>query len=173
MQVPLNPVDRIKGTFPDAVKDVITFRGETTVVIDAPRLVEVATFCRDMEGLEFNLLSDLAFVDYYPSEPRFAVCYHLYSIYFNQRLRLKVYLPGDDPRVHTVTGIWPAANWHEREAYDLMGVVFEGHPDLRRVLMPRDWVGHPLRKDYPLGYEPVQFSFNYDQIQRQKPQASE
>ncbi|MHB8627644.1 MAG: NADH-quinone oxidoreductase subunit C [Aggregatilineales bacterium] len=172
-QVALNPVDLIKGAFPDAVKEVIDFRGETTVVIDSVRIVDVATFCRDTEGLEFNLLSDLAFVDYYPTEPRFAICYHLYSIYYSRRVRLKVYLPGDDPRIHSVTGVWPAANWHEREAFDLMGIVFDGHPDLRRILMPRDWIGYPLRKDYPLGYEPVQFSFNYDEIQRQKPQARE
>ncbi len=112
-------------------------------------------------------------MDYYPNEPRFALCYHLYSVYYMRRLRLKVYLPGDDPRVPTVTTIFPAANWQEREAFDMMGIVFEGHPDLRRILMPRDWVGYPLRKDYPLGYEQVQFSFNYDEIQRQKPQAHE
>ena len=172
-QTPFNPVDLIKGAFPDAITDVINAYNELTIVINSTRVADVALFCRDTEGLEFNFLSDLVAVDYYPAEPRFAVCYHLYSIFFNRRLRLKAYMPGDDPHVPSVTAIWPSANWQEREAFDLMGIVFENHPDLRRILMPRDWVGHPLRKDYPLGYEPVQFSFNYDEIRRQKPAARE
>jgi len=172
-QTPFNPVDLIKGAFPDAITDVINAYNELTIVINSTRVADVALFCRDTEGLEFNFLSDLVAVDYYPAEPRFAVCYHLYSIFFNRRLRLKAYMPGDDPHVPSVTAIWPSANWQEREAFDLMGIVFENHPDLRRILMPRYWVGHPLRKDYPLGYEPVQFSFNYDEIRRQKPAARE
>ena len=172
-QTPFNPTELIKSAYPDAITDVIDAYGETTIVIDSARIADVAQFCRDTEGLEFNFLSDLVAVDYYPVEPRFAVCYHLYSIFFNRRVRLKAYMAGDDPHTPSVTHIWPSANWQEREAFDLMGIVFENHPDLRRVLMPRDWVGHPLRKDYPLGYEPVQFSFNYDEIRRQKPAARE
>ncbi len=171
MQTALNPVDLIRGAFPAAIHDVILFRDETTVVVDPAHIVDILTFCRDTEGLEFNLLSDVTAVDYYPAEPRFALCYHLYSMFHNIRLRLKVYLAGDEPHIATITGIWPAANWQEREAFDLMGITFDGHPDLRRILMPRDWVGHPLRKDYPLGYETVQFTFNFDEIQRQKPSA--
>jgi len=170
---PLDSVELIRGAFKDAVHDVINFRGETTVVVDSAKIVDICEFCRDTEGLEYNFLSDLAYVDYYPNEPRFAVCYHLYSIFYNRRLRLKVYLPGDDPHLPTITNIYPAANWQEREAFDMMGIVFDNHPDLRRVLNPRDWVGHPLRKDYPLGYEPVEFTFNYDEIQRQKPKSRE
>ena len=170
---PHNPVDLIRTAFPEAIRDVVDAFGETTLIIESAHIAEVARFCRDTEGLEFNFLSDLCAVDYYPQEPRFAVCYHLYSIFFNRRVRLKVYLSSDDPHVPSVTELWPSANWQEREAFDLMGIVFAGHPDLRRVLLPRDWVGHPLRKDYPLGYEPVQFTFNYDEIRRQKPLARE
>jgi NADH-quinone oxidoreductase subunit C len=166
-------VQTIREQFGDAVHDVIEYRGEVTIVVDPDRLEEVAIFCRDTEGLEFNLLSDATAVDYYPHEPRFAMCYHLFSIYHLHRIRLKVYATGEEPHLPSMTPVWPAANWQEREAFDLMGIVFDGHPDLRRILMPTDWIGHPQRKDYPLGYEQVQFSFNYDEIMRQKPHASE
>jgi len=168
-----NPVDQIREHFADAVQDVIEDRGETTVVVPAERIVEFATYLRDTEGLEYNFLSDITTVDYYPQEPRFAVCYHIYSMIYNRRLRIKVYLPGDEPKVPTITGVWLAAGFQEREGYDMMGIVFEGHPDLRRILMPEDWEGHPQRKDYPLGYEPVQFSFNYEEINKLKPFAKE
>ena len=128
---------------------------------------------RDTDGLQYNFLSDVAGVDYYPAEPRFAVSYELYSMIHNTSLRLKVYLASDDLHVPSVTSVFPAANWSEREIYDLLGVVFDGHPDLRRILMPDGWDGHPLRKDYPLGYETVQFSFNYDEVDKHKPYARE
>jgi NADH dehydrogenase subunit C (EC 1.6.5.3) len=92
---------------------------------------------------------------------------------YTRRLRIKVYLSGDDPRLPSVTSVWPSADWEEREAYDMMGIHFEGHPSLRRILMPADWEGHPQRKDYPLGYEQVQFSFNFDDIDRLKPYAKD
>ena len=92
---------------------------------------------------------------------------------YNRRISLKVYLQEDEPVVPTLTVVWQAANWLERESYDLMGIVFEGHPDLRRVLLPDDWDGHPLRRDYPLGYETVMFSFNKDEINQHKPYAKE
>jgi NADH-quinone oxidoreductase subunit C len=91
----------------------------------------------------------------------------------NRRLRLKVLWSDGDPAVPSMTGDWPSANWEEREAYDMFGIQFAGHPDLRRVLMPADWEGHPQRKDYPLGYETVQFSFNFDEIDRHKPYAKQ
>lgn len=169
----LDPVDLARLTLKDAVQDVRQFRGETTIVIAADRIVEACQFFRDTEGLEYIFLSDITAVDYYPQEPRFAVCYHLYSMLYNRRLRLKVYLPGDDPRLASVTPVYKAADWEEREAYDMMGIIFEGHPSLRRILMPNDWEGHPQRKDYPLGYEQVQFTFNYDDIARTKPFAKE
>jgi NADH-quinone oxidoreductase subunit C len=169
----LNPVDSARSTLGDAVKDVIEYRGELTLVVDPAKLVALCAYFRDTEGLEYNFLSDITAVDYYPEEPRFAVCYHLYSMIYNRRIRLKVYLDSAEPKVASLTGIWPAANYQEREAFDMMGIMFEGHPDLRRILMPEDWEGHPLRKDYPLGYEPVQFSFNYEDIDRLKPYAKE
>src|SRR5258708_31221806 len=120
-----------------------------------------------------NSLANIAAVDSHPKDPGFAVCFNLYSMMFNRRIRLNVYLDSAEPKVASLTGIWPAANYQEREAFDMMGIMFEGHPDLRRILMPEDWEGHPLRKDYPLGYEPVQFSFNYEDIDRLKPYAKE
>ena len=166
-------VERIRAQFPDSVQDVIEFRGETTLVLDKEALVEVCAFARDTEGLDFNLLSDVAGVDYWPEEPRFAVCYQLHAMERGTDLRLKAYTDGSDPVLPSVTDVWPTANWMEREIYDMFGVTFTGHPDLRRILMPFDWTGHPLRKDYPLGYEEVQFSFNVKQIDDQKPYAKE
>jgi NADH-quinone oxidoreductase subunit C len=152
------------------VQDVIEFRGEVTVVVDKAAIVDVATYCRDTEGLEFNMLSDCGGNDYYPDEPRFGISYILYSLPHNHTLRLKAYVHGDDPTIQTVTAVWSGANWLEREIYDMFGVTFEGHPDLRRILLPFDWTGYPLRKDYPLGYEEVQFSFNHERVQAKKPQ---
>ncbi len=169
----LDPVEALQGAFPEAVEEVQEFRGETTVVVNGERIVDIARYCRDTDGLHYNFCSDVAGVDYFPQEPRFAIAYHLYSMVHNRSLRLKVYLPNDDPHVASVTPIYPAANWSEREIYDLFGVVFEGHPDLRRILMPDGWDGHPLRKDYPLGYETVQFSFNFDEVDKHKPYARE
>ncbi len=166
---PREVADTIKARFPDAVKDIIEFRGEITLVIDRESLVEIATFCRDTDGLDFSLLANLAGVDYWPQEPRLAVNYVLYSLAHNHMVRLKVYVHGEDAVIPSVTGVWPGANWPEREAWDMFGIRFDGHPDLRRILMPFDWTGHPHRKDYPLGYEEVQFSFNYDRVQAKKP----
>lgn len=169
----LNPVEALQTAFSGAVQEVQEFRGEITVIVDGARIVEICRYCRDTKGLEYNFLSDVAGVDYYPQEPRFGVCYHLYSMTHNRSLRLKVCLPGEEPSVPSVTPIYPAANWSEREIYDLLGVTFTGHPDPRRLLMPEDWDGHPLRKDYPLAYETVQFSFNYDEVDQHKPYARE
>ncbi|MBN1678762.1 MAG: NADH-quinone oxidoreductase subunit C [Anaerolineae bacterium] len=169
----VNPIAVLQTAFPEAVTDVQTFRDETTALVDAAYIVDICRFCRDTEELGFNLLSDITGIDYHPQQPRFAVAYHLYSLIHNQSLRLKVLLPDDDPTVASVTGVYPAANWFEREIFDLMGITFTDHPDLRRLLMPEDWDGHPLRKDYPLGYETVQFSFNFDEVDKHKPYAKE
>jgi NADH-quinone oxidoreductase subunit C len=165
--------DIIQEHFPQAVMEIIEFRGDVTLVVDRASLVEVAAFCRDTEGLRFNLLSDLCGIDYWPKEPRFAISYVLYSLPFNHTLRLKVYAPDEDPVVPSLTGVYPGVNYHEREVWDMFGVRFDGHPGLRRILMPFDWNGHPQRKDYPLGYEEVQFSFNHSRVQAQKPQPKE
>jgi NADH-quinone oxidoreductase subunit C len=136
-----------------AVAQVIEFRGETTVVVPRERLVRVAEYLAGEPSLVFSFLSDITTVDRYPIEPRFEVNYHLLSLERRERLRLKVRVPGSEAVVPTVTSVWPTANWHERENFDLFGMRFEGHPDLRRILMPDDWEGYPLRKDYPVeGY---------------------
>lgn len=166
-------VERIQAQFPDAIQEIVEFRGETTLVVDKGALVEICTFARDTEGLDFDRLSDQAGLDYWPEEPRFAVSYELYSLQHGTDLRIKVYTPGDDPILPTLTGVWPTANWMEREIWDMFGITFTGHPDLRRILLPHDWTGHPLRKDYPLGYEEIQFSFNVERIDDQKPYAKE
>ena len=131
------------------VEDVQMFRGELTIMVHAGSLRRVCEFLRDAPGLRFNYLSDVTALDHYPNEPRFQTVYHLQSIETNERLRLKVWLPGDEPRVASVVPVWPGANAFEREVYDLFGIFFEGHPDLRRIVLPEDWQGHPLRKDYP------------------------
>ncbi len=138
------------------VGEVIEAHGEITVVVARENLVELCRFLKTAPGLEFNFLSDLCGVDRgAEEEPRFEVNYHLFSTTKHHRLRLKVLLNDDDTHVPTVTNVWRTANWHERETYDLFGVIFDGHPDLRRILLPDDWQGHALRKDFPLrGYEP-------------------
>ena len=136
-----------------AVAEVLDFRGETTIVVARENLQRVAEFLVNDPGMRFAFLSDITAVDKFPIEPRFELNYHLLSLERRARLRLKVRLAGQDPVVPSMVPVWPAANWHEREAYDLMGIRFEGHPDLRRILMPDDWEGFPLRKDYPVeGY---------------------
>ncbi len=169
----LNPIEALQAAFPDAVEDAQTFRGETTVVVAREAIVDMCRYCRETEGLAYNFLSDVTGVDYHPQEPRFGVLYHLYSMIYNRSLRLKVFLSGDDLVVPSVVDVYPAANWSEREVYDLLGVNFTGHPDMRRILLPEDWEGHPLRKDYPLGTETVQFSFNFDNVDQYKPYAQE
>jgi NADH-quinone oxidoreductase subunit C len=138
------------------VKEVITAYGETTVVVPREFIVDACLFLKSAPETYCNFLSDLCGADRGPEEePRFEVNYHLFSTTRYHRLRLKVLLDEGDPHVPTVTGVWRTANWHERETYDLLGVIFDGHPDLRRILLPEDWQGHALRKDFPLrGYEP-------------------
>jgi NADH-quinone oxidoreductase subunit C len=136
------------------VVDVIEAFGEVTVIVPREAIVDACRFLKDEHG--FDLLADLCGCDRGPEEdPRFEVNYHLFSTTHYQRLRLKVLLSEDDAHVHTVTHLWKTADWHERETYDMVGVIFDGHPDLRRILLPSDFDGHALRKDYPLrGYEP-------------------
>ena len=144
-------------------------RGQLVVRVDRARLIEAATLLRDDPQLRFDHLSDITAVDYLeynpaggpPGEgrtPRFDVVYHLYSIGRNQRVRLKVGVDEDDTTVPSLTGVWAAANWAERETYDMYGIEFSGHPNMTRILMPDDWQGHPLRKDYPLIEEEIEFT---------------
>ena len=140
--------DKLKDKFGDTVLDTIEFRGETTVVVKKEDIVAVCAFLK--EELGFNFLTDLCGVDYMGQDPRFMVVYHLYNIGAHARLRIKAPVEESDARIDTVSGVWTTANWMEREAWDLMGITFNNHPDPRRILMPDDWVGHPLRKDYPV-----------------------
>jgi NADH-quinone oxidoreductase subunit C len=123
---------------------------QPTIYVSRDELATVARALRDGADLRFNFLAELTAIDLWPRDPRFEVVYVLVSLERRARVRLKVRLSGDDAHVGTVSGIWPAANWLEREVADLFGVVFDGHPDPRRLLMPEDWEGHPLRKDYPV-----------------------
>jgi NADH-quinone oxidoreductase subunit C len=145
--------------------------GMPTIVVDRGSLVETCCVLRDAPDLRFAFLSDVTAVDYYPREPRFEVIYLLACPGVSgfgdapKRLRVKVRVPGTDTRLPTVSGVWPAANWAEREVYDFFGLEFQDHPDLRRILMPEDWEGYPMRKDYPVQinqpvktYEPLQVS---------------
>jgi NADH-quinone oxidoreductase subunit C len=143
-------VQKLKNWDPQTVAEVIESRGETTVVVPKENIQRVAQFLATEPSIAFTFLSDISAVDRFPLEPRFEVNYHLVSLERRERLRLNVRLPGSAPVIETVTSVWPTANWHERESFDLMGIRFEGHPDLTRIVMPDEWEGHPLRKDYPV-----------------------
>jgi len=144
---------RLLASDPGAVEAAKFDREELTIVVKRAAIREVCAILRDDGELQFNFLADVTCVDWHPNEPRFEVVYHLLSIPRHQRLRLKVRLSGDDPSLESVTSVWPSANFFEREVYDLFGVRFAGHPNLRRIMMPEDWEGYPLRKDYPVeGY---------------------
>jgi NADH-quinone oxidoreductase subunit C len=143
-----DPLDSLGTLFGDRVKERTEFRGETTIVIDRRHLREVAQSCR--ADLSFDYLLDITSVDNFGNEPRFEVVYELYSLKLRVHLRLKLSLSEDDPTVDTISDIWPTANWHEREIWDMMGLRFNGHPDLRRILMWEGYPYFPLRKEFPL-----------------------
>ena len=135
----------------EAVEDAHIFRNEVTLYIRPHDFLRVCEFLRDEPSLKFSFLADVTALDLYPQEPRFELVYHLLSQETNQRLRLKVRVGGENPRFTTAVSVWPSANAFECEVFDLFGVVFDGHPFLRRLLLPEDWNGYPLRKDYPTG----------------------
>jgi len=148
------------------------FRGEVHVFLTTEQIIEALTLLRDDH--KFELLSAMTAVDYWPQQsPRFHVIYQLSSIADNITLQLRVPVNGDQPKVPTATRVYEVANWRERELLDMFGIKFEGHPDPRRILMPEDAEGHPLRKDFPLGYEEPQFTFNFEEIDLRKPYAKE
>jgi len=148
------------------------FRGETTIIVKHNDIVGVCQLLRDELG--FDLLEDQTVVDYWPVvSPRFHVIYQVYSYTDSLRICLRIPLDSNALVMPSIEGIYPNANWHEREIWDMFGVRFEGHSDLRRILMPHDWEGHPLRKDYPLAYEEVMFSFNFEEIDGRKPYVKE
>jgi len=150
---PLAPVvAALTEHFPGAVLETVEYRGETTLLVAHDRVVELCRFLKAEPGLEFALLVDLCAIHWMDREYVYEVVYLLHSFVRNARLRLKVRL-GEAGRIATLTSVHPGADWHEREAFDLVGVVFEGHPDLRRILMPEDYDANPLRKDFPMkGY---------------------
>jgi NADH-quinone oxidoreductase subunit C len=138
---------------PAAVEGAKFDRDEMSIFVERSCIRDACVLLRDDADCPFNFLADITGVDWFPSEPRFEVVYHLLSITKKERVRLKVRLEGSSPALDSVTQVWPAANYFEREVFDLFGVRFAGHPYLRRLLMPEDWEGHPLRKDYPVeGY---------------------
>ena len=149
-------VECLRSWSPQAVAEVAEFRGETTVVVPRNLLRAVAERCRADSKLQFNLLTDATCVDRYPVEPRFELSYHLVSIPRRDRVRVQVKLSGQEPVVDSLVPDCPGANWLEREIFDLFGIRFNGHPDLRRILLPEDWEGYPLRRDFPVeGYRDV------------------
>jgi NADH-quinone oxidoreductase subunit C len=145
-------LDTLKSRFGDAILETHSLRGDDTAVVDGSRWREVATFLRDSPACQMQMLMDLCAVDYPNREPRFEVVVHLKSLSLGHRLRLKARVgdgSGDHAMLDSLTAVWPAANWFERETWDLMGIRFAGHPDLRRILLYEEFEGHPLRKDYP------------------------
>jgi NADH-quinone oxidoreductase subunit C len=148
------------------------YLGESTLLVPPQNIAAVAQMLRDEFG--FDTFIDGTAVDYFPNtDPRFHVVYQLTSMRYNMRIQLRVPVSGINPSIQTVEKVYPGANWYEREMWDLFGIRFEGHSDLRRLVMPEDWEGHPLRKDYPDGYEEVQFTFNVNEIQLRKPSGKE
>ena len=135
---------------PEALVDAKFDRCELTLTIAA---AEIRTAAETVQAAGYNAFEDVTAVDWFPSKPRFQLSYHIVSHLYKERIRLRVLVEGDAPAVESITAVWPAANFYEREVFDLFGIGFEGHPNLRRIMMPDDWQGHPLRKDYPVeGY---------------------
>ena len=167
--VPLNPDDSpelrlIQENFPNDIVSSRLFRGEKTIVVKKDNIVAICKLLYQSPETNYNYLSDMTAVDRLKfmkdDEPRFDIVYNIYSMGTFQRFRLKAQVSEDDQTIDTVESVWPNANWVEREIYDMFGITFNNHSDLRRILMADDWIGHPLRKDYPLGGEEVEFTYN-------------
>jgi NADH-quinone oxidoreductase subunit C len=152
----LSSVEHLRAWDKSAVAEVVEYRGETTIVVPRELLRATAARCRDAASMQFNLLTDATCLDRHPYEPRFEVVYQLVCISRREKLRLKVRLSGKDPVLDSLVPVWPGANWLEREIFDLFGIHFSEHPDLRRIVLPDDWEGYPLRRDYPVeGYRDI------------------
>ncbi|WKZ37000.1 MAG: NADH-quinone oxidoreductase subunit C [Anaerolineales bacterium] len=162
-------VKAVQAHFSAALEE---FRSEVHLFVKPEQIVDALTLLRDEH--HFELLSALTAVDYYPqTSPRFHVIYQMTSLAQNLSVQLRVPLDGDNPRVPTAARVYDVANWRERELLDMFGIEFDGHPDPRRILMPDDAEGHPLRRDFPLGYEEPQFTFNFEEIDLRKPYVKE
>ncbi|MBM3131025.1 MAG: NADH dehydrogenase (quinone) subunit D [Chloroflexi bacterium] len=162
-------LQKLRERFPNAIQNIYPFRGETTVTLPRESLLQVARWL--YTDLHFEMLLDLTALDWLPREPRFDILYYFLSMQNNARLRLRVQLASNDTNIPSLTTIYPGANFYEREVFDLFGITFNGHPFLHRLLLPDYVTGHPLRKDHPLGYEPVEFTHTYAEIQPGKPNA--
>lgn len=147
---PLEIAERIKERFPQSVEDITSYQGQVSVTVTSDSIVDICTYIQQEDDLLFDYLADLCGCDYPDRELRFEVVYNIRSLKHNYFIRLKVQLPEENPSVKSVSSVWLTASWFEREAHDMFGINFDDHPDLRRILMPEDWEGHPLRKDYPL-----------------------
>ena len=165
-------IKKITKAFPEAIEEVVDFRGEKTLFIKKKDVKNVCQLLKDDEDLQYNFLTDIVADDMLPDFPRFAVNYHLNSLANNHRIRLRVWVEDPEDGPETVATVWPIGTWLEMEVWDLMGIRFKDNGSLRRLFLPEDWQGHPLRKDYPLGYEEVQFTFNFDEIDAKKPHAT-
>lgn len=159
--------EALKAVFEDAILDISERLGQVAITVDARAIRDICRWLRDERA--FVLLSDLTAQDCARGEPRFYVIYHLRSLERRELLRLRAGVSSKKPRLASVTGVWPGANFYEREVYDLFGIEFEGHPNLKRIVMPEEWEGYPLRRDYPLVYEPVAFTHNVKEIHSRKP----
>lgn len=163
----------LRDRFGEAILTANEAHDELRVHLRREDYVAVAQWLRDDPALCYTFLENLCAVDYLGRTPRFEVVVHLLSMHHLHRVCLKIAAPEDDPTVASLTSVFPTANYQEREAFDLMGIIFTGHPSLTRILMPDDWIGHPQRKDHPLFEEEVAFSFNQDRIYAHKPFAKE
>jgi NADH-quinone oxidoreductase subunit C len=149
----MNPhatLDKLSRKFPRSVIETHTWRGDATAIVRKEDILAICTFLRDDPELAYNFMMDLTAVDYLGKAPRFEVVYHLYSLTKNQRVRIKAQVPETDCAIDSIVSVWIAADWFEREVFDLYGIVFKGHPNLKRILLYEGFEGHPLRKDYPL-----------------------
>jgi NADH-quinone oxidoreductase subunit C len=162
---------KLEEAFPNIIEDVIDFRGDRTIVVPQEKVHEVLQLLRKDPELNYAFLADVVADDLLPEFPRFAVTYQLRSITNKHILTIRTYVEDPDEGPPTCGDIWVIGTWLEMEVWDLMGINFQGNTSQRRLFLPEDWVGHPLRKDYPLGYEEVQFSFNWEAIDAKKPYA--
>ncbi len=147
---PLEIAENIKEKFPLEVLDITSFRDQVSITFKRDKIIDICRYLCEDPDIRMDYLSDLCAVDYPERRLRFEVVYNLYSLEYRHRIRIKALIPEGDPSIDSVVSIWSGANWHEREACDMFGIIFNGHPDLRRILMPEEWEGYPLRKDYPL-----------------------
>lgn len=167
--------EHLKKTILTAVErfqaEISYFRDQVTLIVKPAQINDVLRLLRD--EFDFPMLMDITAVDFLTREPRFDVVYQLKGLSHNDRLTLRIPVGGEMPRLSSIEAIFPGANWYEREVFDMFGIEFTGHPYLKRIIMPTDWQGYPLRKDYPLGYEEVEFTFNFDDIDSRKPKGKE